>query len=103
LKGNKMAKMNVGKLAIVGVGNNIDTEDWMWCLHCEKIFQAKEMKADGSGGTQACPHCEAWGIGLDVYDWDSWCKKDPCGDFSHWPKNTDGFKSGQKIPLHLND
>lgn len=45
-------------------------EAWFWCLHCERVSQAKELKEDFLGAMSMCPHgnCGACGIGVDIYE-----------------------------------
>jgi len=37
------------------------------CLHCGLVFQVKELTIDESG-FDACPRCNAAGLGVDIYD-----------------------------------
>lgn len=75
-------------------------DQWMWCLHCARFFQAKDLEEDECGGKQACPFCGAAGIGIDVYEWDSWVKGNPNSDWSHWPKSESELSKGLHVSMY---
>jgi hypothetical protein len=40
------------------------------CAHCERIFQARQLKLDQAGLLQGCPNianCGGAGIGVDIH------------------------------------
>jgi hypothetical protein len=50
---------------------------WLWCLHCRRYFQAKDLKLDFLGNWQRCPFddCRAAGLDVDIFFWDDkWCR-----------------------------
>ena len=61
-------------------------EDWLWCLYCNRFFQAKHLAPDGIAN-ESCPHCGAGGIGVAVFPWDHWRGDD-------WPRSTDELRFG---------
>ncbi len=77
-------------------------ESWLWCLHCERFFQAKDLTFDDAGNWQGCfwlRECGGSGIGVDVYAWDSWPKQNP-DMWEHWPKSEVELKHGLSCPLY---
>ncbi len=73
--------------------------DWLWCLHCERFFQAKDLRPDVVGGKQGCAFedCDGAGLDVDIYDWDDWAEQN---DLKHWPLSTGVLKKGLKCPLY---
>lgn len=74
-------------------------ERWLWCLHCERFFQAKDLRSDFTGGKQGCAFdgCDGAGWKMDIFDWDDWNQDD---DLAHWPKPEDELAKGQFCPLY---
>lgn len=74
-----------------------DPETWMWCLHCDKFFQVKDMKlvalGNGKRERQKCPFCGAAGIGIDLRKWD-WPKEDHDFFPNHWPRSVQEITRG---------
>ena len=70
-------------------------EDWLWCLHCERFFQAKDLRADIVGGKEGCAFedCDGAGFGVDIFTWDNWLSQNPELK-KHWPKSTKELKKG---------
>lgn len=77
----------------------IDREQWLWCLHCERFFQAKDLRPDDVGGRQACAFedCDGAGLEVDIYTWDDWARQN---ELTHWPKSTAELHKGQRCPLY---
>ena len=74
-------------------------EQWLWCLHCERFFQVKDLRCDDVGGKEACASedCDGAGIGVDIYEWDDWAKQN---NLKYWPKSTSELKKGLRRPLY---
>jgi len=90
--------INIGK-NIRGI-DSLDSDEWLWCLHCEKFFQGKELcSADESGERQSCPFCGTSGYGVDIYNWDDWCKDKNGNRKEHWPKEDSELNSGMRCQL----
>jgi hypothetical protein len=88
-------------------GNVVDTHDaaravlaragdkggevWLWCLHCERFFQAKDLKLDFIGNWQRCPFddCGAAGLDVDILVWDAYKSED-----TSWPGSEDELHHG---------
>jgi len=77
--------------ALAKAGEQME-EVWLWCLHCERFFQAKDLKLDLFGNWQRCPFddCGAAGFDVDILHWD--CEKDvdPL-----WPQTEAALSFGQ--------
>lgn len=52
---------------------NFAVGDWVWCLHCQRVYKAEEFKLDRSGD-QTCPYPDCDGTFLDGTEWD-FCKR----------------------------
>ncbi len=44
-------------------------ELWLWCLHCSRFFQARDLRVDYLGSRQGCPFCDAAGLDIDIFYW----------------------------------
>lgn len=82
----------------------LDGESWLWCLHCERFFQAKDLTKDCTGGREGCafPPCGGAGLGVDIYAWDDWYKQEK-ERMPHWPKSTAGLTKGMVCCLYPGD
>lgn len=65
--------MKIHALAIEGR----KTGDWLWCYHCERVYQAGEYREVSQYGEalQMCPYpgCDGDTV-LDAREWDDWFK-----------------------------
>jgi len=43
--------------------------DWVWCLHCERVYRYGEYRLEGD--LQLCPFDDCDGSPLDLFDWQS--------------------------------
>ncbi|MBM4397133.1 MAG: hypothetical protein FJ087_15770 [Deltaproteobacteria bacterium] len=79
----------------------IGPEAWLWCLHCERFFQAKDLQPDGVGGVQACAFddCDGAGVHVDIFEWDSWARQNPSDCGRWWPKSTNELVKGMRCSL----
>jgi hypothetical protein len=67
---------------------------WLWCLHCARFFQAKDLKLDFLGNWQRCPFddCGAAGFDVDILLWNN-------GQFDpNWPRSTEELSFGLEYP-----
>lgn len=70
---------------------------WVWCLHCERLSQAKELKVDFRGALTLCPHrCDGSGMGIDIYPVEA--DRAFFGD-AKVPAGVE-FRSGLRVPLY---
>jgi len=82
-------------------------DDWLWCLHCERFFQAKDIKPQRINirknvfftNNCAFDDCNGRGIGIDLYPWDSWLSQNPELK-KYWPKSTKELKKGMHCSLN---
>ena len=76
----------------------MNKDQWLWCLHCERFFQAKDLRQDFTGGKQGCAFegCDGAGLHVDIFDWDDWARQN---NLKHWPKSTGDLNKGLKCPL----
>lgn len=80
--------------------DELHPDQWLWCLHCERFFQAKDLQPDGING-EGCawfPECDGAGLGVDIYIWDSWAVQN---ELKHWPKSVKELDKGRKCPLYV--
>lgn len=73
---------------------------WLWCLHCQRFFQAKDLKLDFLGNWQRCPFddCGAAGLDVDILVWDACRDGDP-----RWPGSEQELRLGLQIPPRPGD
>jgi len=45
---------------------------WLFCLYCERYFQAFELREDYLGSRQGCAFCGAAGFDVAIFAWDVW-------------------------------
>ena len=78
-----------------------DGEQWLWCLHCERFFQAKDLRPDVVGGNEGCAFsdCDGAGLSVDIFIWDDWASQHP-DELKHWPKSTKDLHKGLLCPLY---
>lgn len=80
-----------------------DGEGWLWCLHCERFFQAKYLRPDDIGGKEGCAffgECNGAGLGVDVFPWDDWPKQNS-DLWEHWPKSESELSHGLHCSLYV--
>ena len=68
-------------------------EVWLWCLHCERFFQAKHLEIDFLGNRGQCPFCNAAGLSVDIHHWDSFGVNNP-----RWPTSIAELRYGMRVP-----
>lgn len=69
---------------------------WLHCLHCNRFFQAKDLRIDFIGNRQGCAFadCGAAGFDVDIHPWDTWRNnRDP-----RWPASPDQLRRGMEAP-----
>jgi hypothetical protein len=62
-------------------------DDWYWCLHCNRFFQARSLRIDFQGHREQCAFCGAAGLGVDIWPWDAWRS-------ASWPSDTSELHHG---------
>lgn len=68
---------------------------WLWCIVCERFFQARELALDRHGGRERCPFedCGAAGLDAHVFNWDMFRDTDP-----GWPRCEAELFRGRRHP-----
>ena len=57
------------KIHVVEVKEGIKEGDWLWCLHCERVYKAGEFR--DIKGLQMCPYDDCNGdTVLDAWKWE---------------------------------
>lgn len=89
-----------GKKPVLYQGCLVDDDEWLWCLHCERFFQAKDYAQElGKGFGGKCPFCGAAGLGIDVYFWDDWARQNP-ELWEHWPRSVSELSYGMECRMY---
>lgn len=69
-------------------------DQWLWCLHCNRFFQARHLRRDFLGNMQQCAFCQAAGLNVDVFIWDVWrTPNEP------WPESTEELRHGMRLKI----
>jgi hypothetical protein len=71
-------------------------EKWLWCIYCERFFQAKHLRVDFLGNRQGCAFCECAGFECAIFQWDTF-KED---DDPVWPRSVDELRHGLRLPTY---
>jgi hypothetical protein len=87
--------MNIRQTSV----QNMDPDHWLWCQRCERFFQAKDLRKDPIGRSEACAFegCDGAGLRTEIFDWDAWANLNRA---DYWPKSTSDLVKGQKCPLN---
>ena len=77
-------------------------DDWMWCLHCERFFQVRDLRVfvltDGEFWVScAFDDCDGAGFDVDLFEWDSWARQNRV---PHWPTSDAELEMGLCCPLY---
>lgn len=75
--------------------------NWLWCLHCERFFQVKDLRPDVCGGNEGCAFedCDGAGLGVDIFPWDDWPKQNQ-HLWDKWPKSVSELTYGMVCSLY---
>jgi hypothetical protein len=70
IHGNPVSSYPTVEAALAEAGDRCG-EVWLWCLHCHRFFQAKNLARDFLGGWQHCPFegCDGQGFDVDILHW----------------------------------
>jgi hypothetical protein len=75
---------------------------WLWCLHCERFFQAKDLCVDDVGGKEGCAFsgsgCDGAGLEVDIFEWNDWPRQNP-ELWERWPKLVGELHKGLRCSL----
>ena len=75
----------------------LHNETWMWCLHCNRFVQVKDLARDWRDDP-ACPFCYSSGVHIDLFEWDAWKLRFP-KLLTHWPGSEAELVHGMYQPL----
>ena len=68
--------------------------EWLWCIYCERFFQAKHLRLDYLGNRQGCAFCECAGFDCAVFEWDAF--RDESGG-EVWPASVEELAHGLSL------
>ena len=68
-------------------------EEWLWCIFCERFFQAAHLRLDYLGNRQGCAFCECAGFDCAIFKWDTFREEDDV----HWPATVAELHHGLRI------
>lgn len=69
---------------------------WLYCAHCNRFFQVKDLRVDFLGNRQGCAFsgCGGAGFDVDILRWDAHRNnRDP-----RWPSSPDQLRRGMSAP-----
>jgi hypothetical protein len=69
-------------------------DEWLWCIQCERFFQAKHLRIDHLGNRQGCAFCDCAGFDCAVFPWDAF--KDESGG-EVWPDSVKELAHGLSL------
>lgn len=64
-------------------------EIWLWCLYCNRFFQAMHLRIDYLGNRQGCAFCACAGFDVAIHPWDAFAT-------DGWPKDASELRHGMK-------
>jgi hypothetical protein len=68
-----------------------EEEEWLWCIFCERFFQARHLRIDYQGNRQGCAFCRCAGFDCAIFHCTTW-KDDPI-----WPKSVSDLRHGLSL------
>jgi hypothetical protein len=68
-------------------------EEWLWCIFCERFFQAKHVRIDYLGNRQGCAFCECAGFDCALFIWDTFREEDD----PVWPQSMSELHHGLRL------
>jgi hypothetical protein len=68
-------------------------EEWLWCIVCERFFQARYLRIDYLGNRQGCAYCDCAGFDCAIFSWDIF-KED---DDPTWPDSPAMLRNGLRL------
>lgn len=69
--------------------------EWLWCIFCERFFQARYLRIDYLGNRQGCAYCECAGFDCALFRWDTFLEDGP----GSWPDSVSQLHNGMKLPV----
>lgn len=68
-------------------------EEWLWCIFCERFFQAKHLRIDYLGNLQGCAFCGCAGFDCAIFKWDTFREDDD----PSWPASVSELEHGLRL------
>jgi hypothetical protein len=68
-------------------------EEWLWCIFCERFFQAKHLRIDYLGNLQGCAFCGCAGFDCAIFKWDTFREEDS----PLWPTSVSELTCGLRL------
>lgn len=68
-------------------------EEWLWCIFCERFFQAKHLRIDYQGNRQGCAFCACAGFDCAIFQWDTFREEDD----PTWPCSVSELRHGLRL------
>ena len=62
---------------------------WLWCMHCNRFFQARHLRRDFLNNRQGCAFCDAAGFDVDIHLWSTFGQGSP-----QWPRSEAELRHG---------
>ncbi len=66
---------------------------WLYCLYCDRFFQARHLRRDYIGNMQGCAFCECAGFDVAIHLWSTFGRGHP-----RWPRSTAELTHGRRSP-----
>ena len=66
---------------------------WLWCIYCERFFQARHLKIDYLGNREGCAFCTCAGFDCAIFKWDTF--REPHD--SSWPVSESVLSHGLRL------
>jgi len=87
-------EMQITESLHVTLANSARPDDlWLWCIYCERFFQARHVRVDYLGNRQGCAFCECAGFDVALFLWDTF--REP--DDPDWPASEAHLRHGLKL------
>jgi hypothetical protein len=68
-------------------------DEWLWCIYCERFFQAMHLRVDFLGNRQGCAFCECAGFDCAIFRWDTFREHDD----PTWPSSPKELRYGLRL------
>jgi hypothetical protein len=69
-------------------------DEWLWCIYCERFFQARHLRIDDQGNRQGCAFCSSAGFDCAIHRWDTF--RDESGG-EVWPSSVGELSHGLSL------
>ncbi|MFH1609601.1 MAG: hypothetical protein ABID40_03125 [Candidatus Bipolaricaulota bacterium] len=90
--------LSTAEVIRIFAGRGVDPGTWLWCLHCERFFQLKDVRRE-RGLVRCGSGVPCDGSARDMAVWNSWPEQNP--DLrAWWPKTTAELHRGLRASLN---